>query len=235
MFKQLFSAFLFSLIILGAGCTQSSSVTRGSVEVEELQEVTQEDQTDVSFEDGNYVVPEASETRTTVSVGWTASKRVGATHHGTVDISEGALIVENSRIVSGTILVDMTTIMDLDLTDEDLNTMLVNHLKSEDFFAVDTYPTATFTISEVTKLEGIEGATHRVTGNMTIKGIENEISFPAKISQTDTGLQVTGSATLDRTLWDVKYGSEKFFDNLGDNLIEDEFMLNIDCEFSVTE
>lgn len=228
MFKQLFPVLLVPVILLGAGCTQSSSVTIEPV-VEE--EPVQEEQTAIVFEDGSYMVTPASETQTATSVRWTASKRVGPTHNGTVDVSQAALIVQNGQIIGGTVSVDMTTIVDLDLTDEKFNTTLVNHLKSDDFFSVETYPTTTFAISEVVELEGIEGSTHRVTGSMTIKGIENEISFPAVIAQTEAGLQVTGTATLDRTLWDVRFGSDKFFDNLGDGLIEDDFTLTFDMLF----
>ena len=152
--------------------------------------------------------------------------------NGTVQAPEGAFVVEQGQVVGGTLVADMTTIADVDLTDEKFNTMLVNHLKSDDFFSVETYPTATFAISEVVPLEGVEGSTHRVTGSMTIKGIEQEISFPATFVESDAGLQVTGTAVLDRTLWDVRFGSDKFFDNLGDGLIEDDFTLTFNMLFA---
>lgn len=232
MFKQLFPTLLVPVILLGAGCTQSSSLTVEPVVEETTQEadVQVEEATAVTFEDGSYTLD-----ATQSSLAWNAQKRVGAKHRGTVVVQEGAFVVEQGQVIGGTVVADMTTIVDLDLTDEKFNTMLVNHLKSDDFFAVETYPTALFAISEVTELEGVEGSTHRVTGSMTIKGIENEISFPAVFASDETGLQVTGTATLDRTLWDVRFGSDKFFDNLGDGLIEDEFMLTFNMLFVATE
>lgn len=229
MFRQLFPTLLVPVILLGAGCTQSASVVVEPV-VEEV--VTQEPQVreEVVLENGSYTLDTQQS-----SVAWNAQKRVGAKHNGTIEVQEGAFIVEQSQIIGGTIVTDMSTIVDVDLTDEKFNTMLVTHLKSDDFFAVETYPTATFALSEVTALEGVDGATHRVTGDMTIKGITNEISFPASFVQTDAGIQVTGTATLDRTLWDVRFGSDKFFDNLGDGLIEDEFTLTFDLFFAATE
>ena len=74
-----------------------------------------------------------------------------------------------------------------------------------------------------------------MTGTMLIKGIENEISFPVQFTKTDDGVRVKGTMTLDRTLWDVRFGSDKFFDNLGDGLIEDEFTLTFDMLFNVVE
>lgn len=225
MFKHLFPTLLIPVLLLGAGCAQTQEVeVDTSAEAEVMME-------EVSFENGTYVVVGPSEERTAASVAWEASKRVGATHNGTVDVKEGALIVEQGQIIGGSIVVDMNTIINLDLTDEKVNSTLVNHLKSDDFFSVATYPTATFAISEVVELNGIEGATHRVDGTMTIKGIENNISFPANIQQTEVGIQVVGTLTLDRTLWDVRFGSDKFFDNLGDGLIEDEFTLAADLLF----
>ena len=235
MFKQYFPMFLVPIVLLGAGCSQPPLLEVQPVVEEEAMidsGVQPEAMMETLFEDGNYIVVPASETQTATSVAWNAQKRVGASHNGTVEINEAALLVEKGEIVGGTIVVDMNTIVNLDLTDEKPNTMLVNHLKSEDFFSVETYPTATFAISSVTK---IEGGMYDVTGDMTIKGIENEITFTATIEQDESGLQVNGTAVLDRTLWDVRYGSDKFFDNLGDGLIEDAFTLTFDMLFVVAQ
>ncbi len=230
MFKQLFPTLLVPVILLGAGCTQSASVVVEPVVEEEVVIEEVQVQEEVVFENGSYALNAEQS-----SIAWNAQKRVGAKHNGTIEVQEGAFIVEQGQIIGGTIVTDMTTIVDLDLTDEKFNTMLVTHLKSDDFFAVETYPTATFAISEVTAVEGIDGATHRVEGSMTIKGTENDISFPALLEVTETGIRVTGTATLDRTLWDVRFGSDKFFDNLGDGLIEDEFTLTFDMLFTASK
>lgn len=225
MFKQLFPTLLVPVILIGAGCASTPEEVEPVVE-----ETNQEQQTEVVFEDGSYTLNVQEST-----IVWNAQKRVGAKHQGTVNAQEGAFVVEQGQIIGGTMVADMTTIVDVDLTDEKFNTMLVNHLKSDDFFAVGTYPTATFAVSEVVALERAGGATHRVTGTMTIKGVEHEISFPARVAVTDAGIQVIGTTTLDRTRWNVRFGSDKFFDNLGDGLIEDEFKLTFDMLFVVAE
>ena len=228
MFKQFFSTLLVPLIFLGAGCSTASEIGVNPVTQEEEQEEVA--MVEVVFEDGSYRLNAADSL-----IAWSAQKRVGSKHNGTVTAQEGAFVVEQGTIIGGTIVVNMATITDLDLTDAGMNAKLVEHLKSDDFFAAETYPTSTFAISEIVKVEGIQGATHRVTGMMTIKGLENEISFPAKFETSDTGISMTGTVTLDRTLWDVRYGSGKFFENLGDSLIEDEFILTLDVFFTAIE
>ncbi len=189
------------------------------------------EQTDnVTFESGSYTLDSQRS-----SIAWNAQKRIGAAHNGTVNAQEGAFIVEQGQVIGGTVVVDMSTIVDLDLTNEEKNATLVGHLKSDDFFDVATYPTATFAISDVTELEEVAGATHTVTGIMTIKGIENEISFSATFETDTDRIEGTGTATLDRTRWDVRYGSDTFFDNLGNELIEDEFTLTFDMVFTAAE
>lgn len=95
--------------------------------------------------------------------------------------------------------------------------MLENHLKSDDFFSVATYPTATVALKNV--VNGV------VTADVTIKDITKTISFPAIITETSTALSATATLSIDRTLWDVRYGSGTFFDNLGDNIIGDKVEL----------
>ena len=220
MFKQLFPVLLAPMILIGAGCTQPQETS---------EPLTEEATSEIRFVDGTYLLD-----LQTGLMNWEAEKVV-AKHNGTIQAQEGAVGVENGQIVSASLVVDMNTISNLDLTDEKTNSTLVGHLKSEDFFSVTKYPTASFVMTEVTPVEGLEGVTHRVTGTMTIKGIENTISFPAKVETTQEGIRLAGTIELDRTLWDIRYGSEKFFDNLGDNLIKDIFTLNVDLLFKAAQ
>ncbi len=208
MFRRLFPVLLFPLILLGAGCAPEPVI-----------EVNIEDEEEVAvLTDGTYelVVAESAVT-------WEASKKlVDTTHNGTVDVSSGRVVVEGGQIVGGTLTVDMVTITDLDL-EAGMKEKLEGHLKSTDFFDVATYPAATFTISSV------EGSV--VTGIMTIKGIDREISFEATIESEGAEVGMEATLELDRTLWDVRYGSDTFFDELGDAVINDMFILNLDLDF----
>ena len=120
----------------------------------------------------------------------------------------------------------MNSITCTDLTDKTYNDKLIGHLKSDDFFGTAKHPTAKFEITKVTLKEGVN---YDVTGKLTIKGITNEITFPALIKQTETAAKIVTVATIkvNRTKFDIKYGSASFFESIGDKAINDEFDLTI--------
>lgn len=155
-------------------------------------------------------------------------KKVNGQHNGTINISQGEFIVENDEIKTGNFAIDMSSIVDLDLNDPEWNKKLITHLKSEDFFSIENFPTAQF---EITKVEPIvtasENANYIVTGNLTIKGIIKEISFPAKLQHINQRIEATATITIDRTQWEIKYGSGKFVSGLGDRLIYDDINFKV--------
>ena len=228
--KRLAPALLLPMLLLGTGCSGESLSTNADslltiVPVEEVVEIEE-----VVLVDGTFTLDAAAS-----SIVWSGNKRVGATHTGLIEAQTGAVMIEGGTVTGGTMVVDMQTITDTDLTDEKFNAQLVGHLKSDDWFAVATYPTATFALESAKAVVGSADATHEVTGTMTIKGIEQEITFPATFVSVENGVELTGVVTLDRSLFDVRYGSDTFFDNLGDELIEDEFTLTLDLLFVVAE
>jgi polyisoprenoid-binding protein YceI len=154
---------------------------------------------------------------------WVA-KKVGGKHEGIIKISQGN-IQNNHGAFTGTFIINMNTIENTDIEPGKSRTKLETHLKSADFFDTQKFPESKFVITSISGLQalGKDGATHQVKGNMTIKGITNEISFDAKIVQEGFQLTCDGTAIVDRTLFDIKYGSKKFFENIGDKMIEDEF------------
>jgi polyisoprenoid-binding protein YceI len=155
------------------------------------------------------------------SVKWLAKKVTGQ-HTGTIAIKEGNLVVEKDKIASGKVVIDMNSIVDLDLTDAGYNAKLIGHLKSPDFFEVATFPTAELAI---TKVES-KGNSHTFSGNLTIKGITNPASFTATSVKAGKNTTYTGTLAIDRSKFNVRYGSKSFFDNLGDKVINDEFTLD---------
>jgi polyisoprenoid-binding protein YceI len=150
---------------------------------------------------------------------WTGKKVTGE-HHGYITLKDGKFTIKINKIISGTFTIDMTTIIDVDLTDKEWNDKLVGHLKSDDFFGVEKFPTATLSITESTPFKD---NVSNVKGTLTIKGIQQPISFVV----TKSGNDYTSTLTVDRTLYGIKYGSGKFFDNLGDKTIYDEFTLDV--------
>lgn len=155
-------------------------------------------------------------------VTWKAYKVTGSSHEGTINLKKGTLNFEGDKIVGGEFMVDMTSISTTDLSG-DSKKSLDGHLKSKDFFGVDKHPTATF------KITGIRGAKnqYKVNGDLTIKGITSPVSFIMNVKDN------TASAKLkvDRTKFDIKYGSASFFDGLKDKAINDEFDLNVSLKF----
>lgn len=148
-------------------------------------------------------------------------KKVTGEHTGKVSVKEGKLLVDGKTIKGGTVDVDMNSITCTDLTDATWNAKLVGHLKSKDFFFNESFPTAKFEITSVTE----KGDGHEVKGKLTIKGITKEISFPASVKFEGKTVAVVGTATVDRTQFDIKYGSANFFENLGDKAISNDFKL----------
>lgn len=158
----------------------------------------------------------------TSTIKWTGAK-VGGSHYGLIQLKDGKLAMENGKLTGGSFTIDMTSMTNEDLSGE-YQGKLVGHLKSDDFFAVDKYPTASFVITEAIP-QGT--GKYKITGDLTIKGITKSIKFPATV--TENGNQYTASATItvDRSEYDVKYGSGSFFDDLGDKVIYDDFDLEV--------
>jgi polyisoprenoid-binding protein YceI len=158
-------------------------------------------------------------------LGWEGTKVTGK-HNGTIAIQSGS-ITKNKENYTGTFVIDMNSIVDEDLKDASYNGKLIGHLKSDDFFSVAKFPTSTL---EITKMEAFSdkfGATHKVFGKLTIKGVTNEVSFPAKVTVNGNNFQASAEITINRTKWGLKYGSGSFFDNLGDKAISDDIKYNV--------
>jgi polyisoprenoid-binding protein YceI len=153
-------------------------------------------------------------------VAWKGSSVEGA-HTGYVYISKGELMIEKGQLMGGTVEVNMSTI---EGDDHRSDNNLIKHLKDPDFFDVKKFPISTIAI---TRVESINGENKKVTGNLTIKGITHPVSFPAKVEVNDGIVKASGKLVIDRTLWDVRYKSGKFFDNLKDQAIADSIEFNM--------
>jgi polyisoprenoid-binding protein YceI len=157
------------------------------------------------------------------TIAWTGKKVTGS-HTGFVKISSGALSMNGDKITAGTFDIDMTSINNTDVTDAGYNEKFVGHLKSDDFFSTAKYPKATFVL---TKASSKGSGNYDVTGKLTIKNITNEVTFPATVKADGKSLNATAQITVDRTKFDIKYGSGSFFDNLGDKAIDNNFILDV--------
>lgn len=152
-------------------------------------------------------------------VTWIGTKLNGQ-HNGTIAISEGSIDVKEGGIVGASITIDLNAIDVLDLEGE-YEQKLVGHLQSPDFFMTDSFPTATFELTEVATYVAdstadageeselkVQDPTHTLTGNLTMRGTTKSISFPAKVSMEGDQVTAVANFNIDRTLWGVSYNAD---------------------------
>jgi polyisoprenoid-binding protein YceI len=155
---------------------------------------------------------------TKTSLLWLGEKVTGQ-HTGTIKLQSGWLNLQDNKIVSGEFNIDMAS-----LKESENNKMLMGHLKSDDFFGVAKYPVAKLTITGSTPCDKGTGV---VSGTLTIKDKTNPVEFKASMQKKDDGTWFFANITIDRTKYNIRYGSGSFFDNLGDKTIYDEFKVKV--------
>lgn len=151
-------------------------------------------------------------------------------HFGQLALLEGELVIADGIPTSGRIVVDMHALTNFDLQDAGYRDMLISHLKSEDFFAVDRFPTASLTLSgwEADAALCQEAPSGTATADCTLKGITRSVRFPAIVApQPDGSIKIHAAFDIDRTLWDILYGSCKYFERLGMHLVHDTVSLEL--------
>ena len=149
---------------------------------------------------------------------WLGEKVTGH-HTGTIDLQSGWINWKDNKIVSGEFNIDMTT-----LKDSEANERLEGHLKSDDFFGVEKFPVSKLVITGSTPFDKGTGV---VSGTLTIKGVTNPVEFRTTMQKKEDGVWFFANIIVDRTKFNVRYGSGSFFDNLGDKTIYDEFKLKV--------
>lgn len=154
-------------------------------------------------------------------VTWKGYKITGE-HEGTINLKEGKLTFNDDKLTGGHFVMDMTSINTTDLEGE-YKDKLDGHLKSADFFGTESHPTATLKITNVEA----KGNTYTVTGDLTIKNITNPVTFNMDVKDN----AATATVKIDRTKFDIKYGSASFFDGLKDKAISNEFDINVNLVF----
>ena len=148
-------------------------------------------------------------------------------HFGTLKFSNGELKVKEG-LLSGHFEVDLNSLENINLKGDELQPVLISHLKSDDFLFVKNFPKASFTIqnSRPAKDPVLTSPNHELTGTLNLRGIEAEQTFSATITRPAEGVLVAQTQfDMDRTRWGLIYGSARFFEHLGMHLVFD--MINI--------
>ncbi|GAA4976923.1 YceI family protein [Algibacter aquimarinus] len=211
MKNYLFTILFLSLLSISVTGCKDKAKEAETTEAEEVVEATQEAVKFTANLDSS-------------SIAWTGFKPTGS-HNGTINIKSGELNTVDGKLTSGTFLIDMSSITVLDIpADKEGNGKLVGHLTSPDFFDIEKYPNATF---EITGLEEVEGKM-MLSGNLALKDAKNNVTFPVSVSHDGNNVFLKSETfTIDRSKWNVKYGSKSFFDDLGDKFINDDIELTI--------
>jgi len=157
------------------------------------------------------------------TVKWKGSK-VTSFHEGNIKLSSGKLILEHGKLVGGEFEIDMTSIKNTDIEDEEYREKLEGHLKSKDFFNVEQFPLAIITITKAVKGDG---NSYKVVADLTIKGITHSVTFDANVVINGVNFSATAKMKIDRTKWEIKYNSGNFFKDLGDKIILDEIEFDV--------
>ena len=161
------------------------------------------------------------------SVNWKGKKFTGE-HYGSIKVKGGELVFDGDQLLKGKVIVDMNSITCKDIKDPKYNTKLIRHLKSDDFFSTDKHPYSTL---EIKNAYLAKGGGYEVHGNLTIKGITKPINFKAQVKHEKKHIKVVSKLEFDRTQYDIRYKSKKFFDSLGDKFIYDK--VNLSVSFNV--
>jgi polyisoprenoid-binding protein YceI len=154
-------------------------------------------------------------------------KKVTGEHKGNIPVSNGSLLFSGKKLTGGSFELDVASLTVTDITESEKNAKLVGHLKANDFFATAKFPKANF---KITKVEAKDAENYVITGDLTIKGITQSISFPTLVKVNGKSLTAAGLITVNRTKFDIKFRSTSFFENLGDKAIYDDFTLDVKLE-----
>ncbi|MBX3742890.1 MAG: YceI family protein [Akkermansiaceae bacterium] len=151
-------------------------------------------------------------------------------HTGSLKLKDGSLEIRDGKLVAGEIHVDMESLACTDLSDSAMNRMLVDHLRSNDFFSIGEHPVAVFTVVSTNPIDGVSDGlpNHRITGNLTLRGKTVPVSFDALVARKDDGSYVAQAMVdFDRTQWGSIYGSGRFFSRLGQHVVNDVIHLHL--------
>lgn len=153
---------------------------------------------------------------------WTGKKITGQ-HQGTINFKEGYLVFKDNKVAGGNFTADMTSLTNTDQTGGS-KAKLEGHLKSDDFFGVYNFKTSSLVFKSI----GNKGNNiYFITADLTIKGITDTVQFELLVKDNTA----TAKVSIDRTKYDIKYGSGSFFEDLGDKTIYNDFDLDVNLVF----
>ena len=159
------------------------------------------------------------------TVEWLGKKTTGQ-HTGTIALQSGELSFDRTIPVAGEFVLDMKSIAVTDIKDPENNKDFAEHLKNDDFFSVDKFPISTIKITKFST-DAVGKGIYKVTADLTIKGITNQIEFPCKIEMAGAKADATANITIDRTKWNITYKSKTVLGAMADKFIYDDIVFTV--------
>lgn len=158
---------------------------------------------------------------------WTG-RNPNTTHYGTLRLLRGDITIRQGKF-NGTFEIDMLSLKNLNLEGNEWQPVLIAHLKSDDFFFAEKFPTARFTIDSAREIsESLTAPNFEVEGTLEVRGVRNGMKFLATISNLpDGGITAEAHFDFDRTLWKIIYGSSRYFEHLGMHVVFDPISIGL--------
>jgi len=147
-------------------------------------------------------------------IGFVGAKITGK-HEGGFGTFKGSVNLVDNDPEKSSVTVDIET---SSLTSD--QEKLTGHLKSPEFFDVAKFPKATFASTAIKK-GGEGGATHTITGNLTLHGVSKSISFPAKVQVAGDSVSVDADFAINRKDFGLVYPGKP------DDLIKDDVLIKL--------
>lgn len=219
--KQKYLIFVLVIGLLAfTACTSNyyPNEENNSSESNENNQIMEIEDNQTTLVSGDYQINSADSKMT-----WYGYRLVGNNHRGVIDIKSGSLQVIDGQLSGGEFVIDMASLK----SDDDIEA-LENHLKGEDFFNIAQYPEAKLVITNV--LPVAESGSYQVEADLSIKDVTAPINFMAQLSQTANTLEANTELSIDRTIWNLQYGSGNFFQDLGDKVISDDIDFTVDLK-----
>lgn len=164
------------------------------------------------------------------TLNWEGHRFFGGMHTGTIKLVKGEGVISDGKLSGGEFIIDMNSIQVTDLEGETAE-RLSNHLKTDDFFDAGNFPQATFRLKHIDYAGENLAA---IVGEIVIRGIVQQISFPAEISLENGQFHAKAEGIrVDRTVHDSRYGSLRFFRDLGRKVVHDEFVIHLELFGSI--
>ncbi len=163
----------------------------------------------------------------TAALNW-VGKKVTGEHDGSINMLEGWVVVDKNTLLGGAIIIDMHSIANRDIESAEWRLKFESHLKNEDFFYVDSFPTSHLNFSKEQPFILSDTTLNKISADLTIRGNTHPVDIPCIVTNGDNNYKISGDFNIDRTLFNIKYGSGKFFDDLGDRMIYDDFTIKFD-------